>query len=285
MPEGTEGTAGTGTTGTGTAGTGTEAAAPWHGLPGTDTEGLAYLKNKGWQSPGDVIKSYQGAEKLIGRDPGTLIPMPRADDPVGLRAVQTKLGLPETADKYEFDKPSDLPLDDGYMAWARSTFHKVGLTASQVKELTKDHNAYLKGVLAQQDKDYNLKIDTEKTALLGEWKGGHERMINAAQTAARSLGFTGEMIDSLERSIGYAGTMKFFAELGKKMGEDGFVTGGAGSSRGFDNAMTPAEAKAEWESIKADPTKVAALRDAMHPSHKALKEKQSTLFKVMYPEG
>lgn len=288
MSEATTGTAAT-TTDTTAATTTTTATtttvAPWHGLPETDAEAVAYIKNKGWQGPQDVIKSYQGAEKLIGRDPSTLVQLPRADDPAGARAVLAKLGLPESPDKYEFAKPEPgTKLDEGYEKWARDTFHKAGLTAPMVKTLTAEHNAFIAQTLAQQAKDYELSVEADKKALLAEWKGGHERMMNAAQTAAKQLGFTPEMIDGIEQAAGYAGTWKFFAQLGQKMSEDGFVTAGD-KSAGFGTALTPAEAKGEWEKMKTDANTLAALKDIRHPGHKAAKEKQSLLFKVMYPEA
>ena len=262
---------------------GQQQAAPWHGIPETDAEGVAYVGNKGWKSPADVINSYKGAEKLIGRDPSTLIPVPRADDPAGFRAVMAKLGLPETPDKYEFaPMPDGMKADDGYVAWARETFHKTGLTAAQVKALTGEHNAYVAATLAQQEKDYGLRVAADKKALLAEWGGGHERMMSAAKSAATSLGFTPEMIDAMEKSVGYAGTYKFFADLGKKMGEDGFVAGGDKAK--FTGQLTPDEAKAEWEKMKLDPTMIAALKDRMHPGHDAAAKKQKDLFAVMYPQ-
>lgn len=262
------------------------AAASWHGVPETDVEGTAYIKNKGWQGPADVIKSYQGAEKLIGRDPSTLVTLPRADDPAGFRAVLSKLGLPESPDKYEFSPPGEgAKLDAGYEKWARDTFHKVGLTGEMAKTLTKEHNAFIAATLAQQATDYDLSVEADKKALLAEWKGGHERMMNAAQTAAKALGFTPEMIDGIEGAAGYAGTWKFFAQLGQKMGEDGFVTAGEGGKPGFGAQLTPAEAKTQWEAMKIDPTAIAALKDHQHPGHKAAKAKQTLLFGVMYPEG
>ena len=278
---GDAGAAGAAGAGAGDAGAGAAAAA-WHGVPATDADGLAYIANKGWKGPTDVINSYRGAEKLIGKDPGSLIPVPRADDPVGFRAAMQKLGLPETPDKYEFAKPDGVPVDQTYERWARETFHKVGLPAAQVKALTAEHNAFVKATMDQQAKDYALAVDTDKKALLAEWKGGHERMYNAAKTAAKSLGFSPEMIDGIERTVGYAGTWKFFAELGKKMGEDGFVTGGDKSSS-FNAQQTPAEAKAEWEKMKMDATAMAALKDRSHPGHASTKAKQAALFSVMYP--
>ncbi len=259
----------------------TTAAPAWHGL--TDAEATAYVTNKGWSTPADVIKSYQGAEKLIGKNPDSLLVMPRADDPAGLRAVLGKLGLPETADKYEFAKPPEgLSADASYEAFARGTFHKIGLLPGQVKDLTAAHNEYVAGVVKQQAKDYEVKVTTEKASLLKEWGGGHERMMAAAKSAAGALGFTGEMIDAMESAVGYAGTYKFFAALGQKMGEDGFVIGGDKSSK-FGTSLTPAEAKVEYDSMRADPIMAKALVDRSHPQHAQAKEKQTRLFGIMYP--
>ena len=259
----------------------TQQPTPWHGI--TEPEVASYVENKGWKAPADVIKSYQGAEKLIGRDPSTLLPIPRADDPAGFRSVMAKLGLPETPEKYEFAKADGITPDEGYVGWAKNTFHKVGMTAAQVKELTAEHNAYVAAQLKQQETDYNLAVDADKKALLAEWKGGHERMMTAAKTAVAALGFTQPMIDAMERTVGYAATMKHFAELGQKLGESSFSSG-ATKTNTFGPTMAPAEAKAEWEKMKADPVMVAALKDTNHPNHKSAKEKQTQLFAVMYPE-
>ena len=258
----------------------TTAAPPWHGI--AEPEGVAYVATKGWQNPGDVIKSYQNAEKLIGRDPNTLLTLPRADDPVGFRAVMSKLGLPETADKYEFDTPKGMTPDENYLNWARNTFHELGLPASTVKALSVKHNAFVADVLAKQEADYNMNLELDKKALLSEWKGGHERMLNAAQSAAKSLGFDEQMITAIEKSVGYAKTMKFFASLGQKMGEDKFVTPDGGKPE-FSGSLTPAEAKSAWEAMKIDPVAMAALGDNQHPGHAAAKAKQASLFKIMYP--
>lgn len=246
---------------------------------------MAYVANKGWTSAADVIKSYQGAESLIGRDPSTLLTMPRADDPVGLRAVHSKLGMPETADKYEFDAPAEgnVPANEDYMTWARGAFHKAGLSTAQAKQLVAENNAYAQAQFDKSVEDYDLSVQTDKTALLKEYGGGHERMMNAATAAAKSLNFTSEMIDALERTIGYGGTMKFFVGLGTKMSEDGFESGDQGNKGGFGGQSTPDEAKQQWEAMKIDPAESAALRDNQHPGHKAAKEKQTKLFAIMYP--
>lgn len=245
----------------------------------TEAADVAYIDNKGWKSPADVYKSYVGAEKLIGKDPSTLLTIPRADDPAGFRAAMSRLGMPETADKYTLDSPEGA--NPAYGNWAKDTFHKAGLTAAQATAISKANNEYVAAQNAEATKNYERQVTTDKAALLGEWRGGYERMMSAAQTAVKALGFSGEMVDALEGSLGYAGTMKFFAALGSKLGEDSFV--GAEHKPGFNGTMTPAEAKIEWEKMRLDPAQKAALFDNMHPGHKAAKEKQKELHEIMFP--
>jgi hypothetical protein len=248
----------------------------------TEAADVAYVTNKGWKAPADVYKSYRGVETLIGKDPSTLLTIPRADDPVGQRVAFAKLGMPESADKYEIVAPEGAP--DTYKAWVKDTFHKAGLTAAQAKALSTANTEYVKTQSAEGEKAYNLSVQTDKATLLSEWRGGYERQMNAAQTAVKALGFTGEMIDALEQTQGYAATMRFFAALGSKLGEDSFVSGADKSGGGFGATMTPAEAGVEWEKIKADPVQAKALTDNSHPGHAAAALKQKQLFAIMYPE-
>lgn len=256
--------------------------ADWHGIK--DEEAVTYIKNKGWEGPEDMLRSYRGAEKLIGRDPSTLIPLPRSDDPEAFRATMQKLGLPESPDKYQFDKPKDLPLGDDYWNWMSEAFHKAGIPASSAKTLVDAHNEKLRADAQAAADDYKLAVESDKKALLSEWRGGFDRMMNRAKTAAASLGFDEKTIDAIEKEVGYAATMKMFADIGAKLGEDNFVSGDD-RGRQFSDTMTPDEAKQQWDTMKLDPNFTKALTDPSHPGHKAAKEKQSKLFGLMYPEG
>lgn len=259
------------------------AEAPWHGL--TDPDAVAYIQNKGWQGPADVVKSYMGAEKLIGRSPDQLLVIPRADDPDGMKAVFQKLGLPDSPDKYDMKAglPQDAKIDDNFAKAMQGVLHEANLTESQAKTLVGKYNTMLTEMQAQQARDYELNVAADKQALADEWKGGHDRMMAKAKSAAQTLGFTPEAIDAIEKHMGYANTYKFFAGLGAKLGEDGLVMG-AGKTPGFDGMLTPAEAKAEWDKMRSDPNIVSALSDPSHPRNKEYAARQKSLFSVMYPE-
>jgi len=261
----------------------TTTTAPWHGI--TDTDAAAYVANKGWQSPQDVIKSYQGVEKLIGRDPSTLIPIPRLDDPEGVKSVFQKLGLPESPDKYDMSVglPKGAKPDEGFAKTMQGLLHKANVTDGQAKTLVAEWNALQTAQREQAATDYELNVQADKQALLDEWKGGHDRMMNRAKTAATSLGFTTELIDAIEKQVGYAATYKMFAEIGGKLGEDTLVTPNKNTE--FAATLTPEEAKAQLATARSDPNHIAALKDKSHPGHKLAQEKENRLFAIMYPGG
>jgi len=251
----------------------------------TDAADAAYVQNKGWQGVGDLYKSYRAAEKMIGRDPNSLLVMPRADDPTGFRETMTKLGMPAEAAKYDFGKfPEGFTPDEKVIGWAKEAFHAAGLTNKQAQDVIAANVRFTAERNAAQEQEYNIRVTADKQNLQREWGGGFERMMNSAKVAARSLGLTGEDVDALEQARGYAGTMKFLAELGKKLSEDTFHTGDRdnGGQR-FSDTMTPQEATVEWEKMKMDPNTQKALFDTSHPGHKETKAKQAKLFAIMYP--
>ena len=265
----------------------TPAPAAWHGLPETDAESIAYIANKGWKAPADVIAGYKNAEKLIGRDPSTLVQIPRADDPDGQRALFQKLGLPETPDKYDMKVglPEGAQPDEVFAKQMQGLFHKAGITEGQAKALVSEWNASQVVAMQAAEQNYNTQVELDKKSLLDEWKGGHDRKIMSAKAAASKLGFDAKVIDSLEKNLGYAGTWKFFADMAVKVGIGEDTTANGDRTTNPSHVLTPAEAKTQWDNQKLDPNFMKALMDKSHPGHKAAQEKQSALFAIMYPNG
>jgi hypothetical protein len=269
-----------GTPGVGDAGAG--AAAPWYGA-NVDAEIQAYVATKGWADPVAAINSYRNAEKMIGRDPNTLVTIPRPDDTAGQRALYAKLGMPESADKYDFKAPEGVQLDEGRMGWAKQAAHQLGLSQKQFEGLVAADLKANQDMQAAQAKEYEAYVATDRAALQKEWGVGFDKKMQQGKAAAAGLGINGEVIDAIEAALGFSGTMKLFASLGEKMGEDGFVTPEARAA-GFNAILTPAEAKVQWEQKLLDPNFKAALFDRTHPGHNAAKADQTRMFKLMNPE-
>ncbi len=70
-----------------------------------------------------------------------------------------------------------------------------------------------------------------------------------AQAAVRALGVDPTAVAALEKAVGYAKVMDLFRNIGSKIGEDRFVSGG-GSNTG--NVMTKEQAIAEKAALKRD---------------------------------
>jgi hypothetical protein len=182
------------------------------------------------------------------------------------------VGLPQGA------KP-----DPNFSKTMQGILHKSNLTDTQAKTLVAEYNTLNTSLAEQAAKDYELNVQADKQALLDEWKGGHDRMMNRAKTAATTLGFTPELIDAIEKQVGYAGTYKLLAEIGSKLGEDTLIT--QSKNTDFGTQLTPDEAKSQLATARSDPNHRAALMDKNHPGHKMAQEKENKLFAIMFPSG
>lgn len=281
--DGGVGAGGTGGTDSGTGGAAGGAPAPaWHGL--SDPADVGYIQNKGWQNPQDVIKSYRGAEKLIGKPVDRLAEIPMDGDEAGWNNFYTKLGRPETPDKYNLmvGAPDGSKPDPEVTSHISGLFHKAGLTAKQAEAVAGGYNQLVAQRAEQEMKDYSLNLQADKDSLQQEWRGGYDRKFNTAQMAARSLDIPQDAINGIEAEIGYANTIKLFAAIGEKLGEHKFVGGEGGGAR-FDSQLTPQEAAAQIEQMNLDPNVRAALTNRDHPAHKATVAKRSKLFGIAYP--
>jgi hypothetical protein len=163
-------------------------------------------------------------------------------------------------------------------------FHKAGLSTAQADQITEGYNKFVAAKAEQEVKDYNLNYQADKDALMAEWRGGFDRKFNTARMAVKSLDLPQEAINGIESELGYANTIKLFAQIGEKLGEDKYVGSDAGNAR-FDGQMTPQEAAAQIAQMQLDPNVAKALTDRSHPSHKEMVAKRSRLFSVAYPES
>ena len=247
-------------------------------------EGLrAWAQTKGLKDAESAVKSAYNAEKLLGAPADQIIRLPSEMTPEAMKGVLAKLGAPDSADKYEIPAAEGLPVDEAFQGWAKGTFHKLGLPAATAKALVEEWNGYVKSALDSQTADAQAKFTADESALKTEWGNGFDRKMLVAKNAAQKLGFSEEILNGLEAQLGYAGVMKFMAELGGKLGEDTFVGDTGTGNRGF-GQMTPAEAKVEWEKMLMDSEVTKALTSQNHPGHRAAVEKKTRLFSIMHPE-
>jgi hypothetical protein len=247
-----QGTAATTATANGQAGSGITVSAQTGSSASDWTTSLSeevrgYVQNKGFKDPGQVVDSYKNLEKLLGADKAQLLRIPQKEDAPEWNDIWSKLGKP--ADPTEY-KIGDDKGDKNFQEWARKTFFELNVPKKQAETLAAKFNEYSQSVMDAQANQRQQEVVQQDNQLKQEWGKAYEQNIQVGRKAVQAFGFDGPTIEKLEQAMGYAGVMKFMQTLGSKVGEDSFVS--SQGQGGFRGAMSPAQAKAQMQSLKGD---------------------------------
>lgn len=260
---------------------GTPPAEPFYN--GFEDENLrAWVENKGFKNVEAVARSALHAEKMVNVPAEQLVRLPQLGDEEGFNALWEKLGRPQEASQYEFVRPEGVEPNEQFEGSMKELFHKAGVTAEQAKVLSGGYNDLLASDDTQASDDYHTSVDTQVEELKSDWGNGYDRTMAAAKGVVAELEVPGEVVDGIEAAVGYAETMRFFAGLAERFGEDKFVSGEGVVREDFTNA-TPQQAKVAWEQFQADPGNQAALMDREHPGHALAMQRKRQFFQAMYP--
>ena len=234
-----------------------------------------------------LAKSYKHAATMVGLDKGQVLRIPAGDDPEQMAAVFSALGRPEKPDGYEFP---ELPgrLMDGMEPAIRDAFHQAGLSATQAKA-----TMGLYGTLVQQAQQQRIAKANEIEAavvadLQKEWGDAFDERVTAANRVINEIGGedlarwfqTTELADGTRIGL-HPQLTRLLAELGTRIAEPTGLKG-PGSVNGA-RALTPGEAQAEIQRLKADPEFGAQFRDKSHPLYPEHKAKWDRLHLAAYP--
>lgn len=264
------------TSGASPAASASPSGSPWYGSFEPDLKG--YIETKGF--PADekglsaLASSYRNLEKHFGVPAEQLLKLPKDEnDKDGWGKIYERLGRPAKPEEYQLPVPEG---DDGeYAKFISTAMHELGITKKQAQALAAKQNEFVGELTRREAAAYQEAIKTQDVALRAEWGPAYDKHIQIAKGAFGELGLKPEVVDAMEKAIGFAETMKFFHTIGSKIGEDKFVS--AEGSPGFAGAMSPAAAAARLEAIRTDPelsTKYingdAAIRAEMDKLHKIL---------------
>jgi hypothetical protein len=217
-------------------------------LPDADELTTGYIQNKGWQSPADLLKSYQGAEKLIGVPPDKVLRLPsETSTKEDLDAFYSKLGRPADPKGYELKAPDGV--DPSFLNAATEKFHELGLNTKQAQELSKWYESQGTSMTEAQQQAKTTANVEQQNALRTEWGAAYDAKLTQARAFAQQAGVDAATLDKLQDAMGFDGVMKFMANLGGKIGEANFVSGDRTTQFGV---MTPAQAQAEIKSLTTD---------------------------------
>ena len=226
-------------------------------LAGADELKVGYVQNKGWKDPSQVVDSYINLEKLLGAEKAgrtIVLPGDKAEQ-AEIDAFYAKLGRPAEAKDYKVEIPAEYG-NAQFAEAAKAKFHELGITAKQAEGLTAFNNEFVKGQIAAQTNQSAEAFNADVAAIKTEWGAAHDQNVVIARNAAAALGWDGAKIDKISGAIGHKATMQMLHQIGSKTGESDFVTG-TGNSYG--GAKTPAQAKAEIQTLKQDKAFTAKL--------------------------
>lgn len=215
------------------------APAPWF-----SDEQKPFVETKGWKAPGDAITSFQNLEKLFGADKaGRTVVMPKDDKDVeGIKAFHAKLGVPESADKYE------LPIPDGdkgeFAKTAADWFHKAGVPKTAAQAVAKNWNEFITGIVQKEQADAVAASQQELTQLKTTWGAEFDKNSEFARRFLRAAGWDDAKVKIYEETFGTAQMLKDFHGFGSKFQEGGFA-GSGGTDPTFGVSKQAAQSKLE----------------------------------------
>lgn len=252
------GAAGEGAAGAGAGAAGGVGAVAWHSTLGDDARGWVQAKGldklPAEKAFAELVKGWAGAEKHIGAPADQIIRLPKDGDDAALANVYGKLGRPNDPNGYDIKLPDGLPPEQATALKAefdamKPVLHKIGLSNRQANQFAQEMIAIETAQAAEAKATAQAQLAADTKALKTEWGAAFDKNASIVDAVATQLGFDAEKVVALREVLGAAATMKMFHSIGTAMGEDKFIGGGGGK---FGGAMSPAQAQAEINTLKAD---------------------------------
>jgi len=202
------------------------AAASAANTPWYKAEAKDYVSNKGWKSPDEVIGSYQSLESLYGADKaGRTVILPKDDkDLEGIKTFRAKLGVPESADKYELPVPQGQGGGD-MVKEASAWFHEAGIPKSAAQKITERWNAHIEKLVKDNELAAQVESRAQLEKLQQEWGQEFEVKSEYARRFLKAAGWDDAKMALYESTFGTATMLKDFFQWGSKVGEPGFASG------------------------------------------------------------
>ncbi len=148
-------------------------------------------------------------------------------------AYHLALGVPESADAYEFPKGEGIEHDDKMIEWARGMFHGASLNLEQANIMSQGWDQYQKSLgeaMVAADAEAETAADN---ALKEEWKADYDKNIKETERGYQAIekivpGFAEFLATktSTGKAVGNTAEMlKFVHVIGKAVGDDLSISG------------------------------------------------------------
>ena len=202
-----------------------------------------------------LAKSYINATKMIGQDKVAVPNENSTEDQ--WNEVYTKLGRPESADKYKLEANSEVvPIDENAIKTFAETSHKLGLNNKQAQGILEYYKNMMEGTAQQSKIDAETSQAQAIQELRQEWGKSFDANIKkAASFAKANLG--AEFLDTTFLKDGsvlgdHPTIIKGFLNIANMMSEDPIVT-------------TESESVDQGKNLEAEISQI--MNDKSHPYH------------------
>lgn len=246
---------------------------------GVDDIGLNLVAERQWKNPGDLLTSYVNLEKVRGVPLERLVTLPKDNDPKAWNDVYTKLGRPETADKYVIPVPEG---DKGEFAGvAKTWFHESGLSQAQATKLAEHWNKFqteqATAQTAKVEQEHQISVNDLKKA----WGADYDANASVVDRAAETFGMTQDQLSALKQVMGPKGAMTFLHNIGSKIAVEDASVPGLGGKGSF--GMSPDAAKAAIEAKKRDPLYAQLFNSSDPKQRMEVRQEMDRLHQLAYP--
>lgn len=247
-----------------------------------------------------LVKSHLSAQEMIGKSvriPGEdtddetrerffqdlakvdgVIRIPTADDEDGQKALWTKLGRPDDAKGYEFERPKDLPpgtdYSDDMETWFRDRALAHNMPKAMAEGMFKDYQEFIGAQGAAMVEQYKA-VEAE---LKKAWGQDYEKRAEIAHNMAKKFGGE-ELLVLMEtvktpdgKTLGNSPAfIKAMYDIAAKTQEDGVLQGDELKGESRD------EIEAKINELKAH----SAYLDKNHLEHESIVKKVDSLYKAL----
>jgi len=214
-----------------------------------DHEAKVTVSKQGWKNPGDVVKSYRELRAM--NDGGEKVKIPSdPNDTEGWTALRTKLGMPETADGYEFPEVELAEGEVDLTPALRSAAHRHGLSQTQAEGMRRDLFSEFQKIEDEVATKAQADQATATSELQREWGDAYKDKMQTAKQATTLLGLDAKMNVAVEQAMGTKAFLERFAAIGESLGEH---AGGAHGNQSGALGWTADSAREQVDAWRADP--------------------------------
>lgn len=180
---------------------------------------VAYISNKGFKTPADLLKSYRELERAYS----SKISIPKDGDKEGFSKLYSKLGMPNDLDGFDIEFQDD---DKELGGQFKQVCLENNILPQSAKAL---YDWFVKSRDETEEKinqSWEDKSFTEMKEVEQEWGAKAKQNIELMKRGIRLVSDDENVIENMEKALGTRQMMETFCRLGEAVSEDNPVSFG-----------------------------------------------------------